>query len=210
VYFIDTSATETAGCIDLQNYQISSFEPNKSYLLYHLFATSATSVTYQLYVGDNFVPATNATWVCVQVHQGNLHMEVDPSAAPLGQIHFGGKDGLPPAILQVTLDNSTVTQDYQFSAVSVDVQCQPPDICRPQNGACALVSKFPEAGLSSMVAGRNAPLGGPISRSGRAIAIGSFVRSVERGARSTQAGPIRWCVFLPCLFRLPLRGLRRD
>jgi hypothetical protein len=151
VYFIDTSTTETASCIDRQNYQISSFEANKSYLLYHLFATSATSVTYQLYVGENFVPATNAQWVRVQVHKGDLNMEVDGSAAALGQIRFGPNDGLPPGILQVILDNSTVAQDYQFSAVSADVQCQPRDICLPQNGACALVSTFPEAGLSSVV-----------------------------------------------------------
>jgi hypothetical protein len=135
VYFIDTSTTETTGCIDRQNYQISSFEPNKSCLLYHLYATSDT----------------NAQWVRVQVHKGNLNMEVDPSAAALGQIRFGPNDGLPGGVLQVTLDNSTVAQDYQFSAVSPDVQCQPRDICRPQNGACALAPTFPETGLSSVV-----------------------------------------------------------
>jgi hypothetical protein len=151
VYFIDTSTTESASCIDRQSYQISSFEANKSYVLYHLFATSATSVTYQLYVGENFVPATNAQWVRVQVHKGNLNMEVDPSTVALGQVRFGAKDGLPPGILQATLDNATVAEEYQFSAVPAGVQCQPRDICSPQNGKCVLASAFPEAGLSSVV-----------------------------------------------------------
>jgi hypothetical protein len=150
IYYIDTAQDQTTGCVSTNElFRLPKFEQRTTYMLYQLYATKTTQVTYQVYVGEDFAPDRDGQWVRVHAHKGNRAMEVTASA-PLGKPRFGKADGLPPGMLEVTLDNSQpgIAKDFDFGTVDPEVQCQPRDICSPDPGStqCTLAGNLTEQG----------------------------------------------------------------
>ena len=67
VYYIDT-ATQDLSCIHAGGWQTPGFQGGQAYLIWNLFAAKDTKLTYQIYVGAHFNPATDGRWVRVQPH----------------------------------------------------------------------------------------------------------------------------------------------
>jgi hypothetical protein len=67
VYYIDTDSQDLS-CIHAGGWQTPGFQQGQTYVIWNLFAAKDTRLTYQMYVGANFNPATDGRWVRVQPH----------------------------------------------------------------------------------------------------------------------------------------------
>lgn len=154
-YFLDTSCSSTPNnglCQSTACFspppvsQVAPFVPGDTYGVFHLFATSETAVTYQLYVGTSF-DASTLTWVQVDPHLSGTFPatdQVSAAAGPFGTSSFDSSTG----VLTVTLDNSTAASSFEYGAVPTPQNCQPSDICRPGATGCVGNPDYPEKDLA--------------------------------------------------------------
>jgi len=159
VYYIDTaSSMQSLDCVEGRDpsWVNASFEQDKSYVLYHLFADDATIVDYQLFVGDSTsFPSGGAAslvggrWVRVLPHEfpngqvaENLQLQdvCDPTADGDSWCQALGDPQIKSGVMTVKLDNSKLTVNG-MSAFRVDQRsdyetCMPRDLCYREGNAC--------------------------------------------------------------------------
>ncbi len=146
-YYIDTNTVADAGSTAPAPFQIASFQPGSTYLVHHLYANSATKVSYQIYVGTGFNTSTGQ-WVQLDPHTqggGANGLQVSLSSKPLGTTSFNAQTG----ILTVTLDNSQAS--YSFPGTSGGDACTPSNLCQvnAKQGQCVLNPAYTEPGLTT-------------------------------------------------------------
>ncbi|HZX26143.1 MAG TPA: G8 domain-containing protein [Telluria sp.] len=151
LYYIDTDSTADAAGGAPAPFQVASFSGGSTYLLHHLYATSQTKVTYQIYVGTQYTPA-NGQWVRIDPHKHNPYgpgLQVTASPAALGSTSFDAATG----VLTVTLDDS-MAGDFGFASASAQSDaCAPSNLCQVNKGktGCTLNPAFKEIGLTGTV-----------------------------------------------------------
>jgi hypothetical protein len=156
VYYIDTdTAGQTTACVANGNFNTAPFTAGKSYVLYQLFATDDSTMTYQLYTGSG----ATGQWVWVQPHLTSAtapsnNMVVSPITDPtlVDALNMNAAVG-PDGVLQVTFDNSLIADQFAFTARSDDEKCVPRDACQvtASGDACELSSGFGEPDLAAVV-----------------------------------------------------------
>jgi hypothetical protein len=113
VYYLDTN-TQDLSCITegpnnttkVAGWHTPGFSAGQTYMIWNLFATQDTKMTYQIYVGNNFNPATDGQWVRVQPHEhhgssgNNITVETCSNCSGLPAV------SLTNGVLTVTFDHS--------------------------------------------------------------------------------------------------------
>ncbi len=141
VYYVDTASAQQKGnCLGATNagFQIASFNKNETYAVYNLFANSETKITYQVYVGPGFDPATGFRWIRVFPHETTAPSYVVRKAPDPGLAAPVVQDG----VLTVTIDQTKIAGSFKFNA-SDPLRCQPRDLCQPADGRCTSVAALP-------------------------------------------------------------------
>jgi len=151
VYYVDTaSETQSGTCLGATNagFQIASFKKSETYAVYNLFANSETKITYQVYVGPGFDPATGFRWIRVFPHETTAPSYVVRKAPDPGLAAPVYQDG----VLTVTIDQTKIAGSFKYNAGD-PLRCQPRDLCLPAAAGCAAVAALPPGheGLKPLV-----------------------------------------------------------
>jgi hypothetical protein len=138
LYYIDTYPQGTACVPNTNQVYTPGMVARQTYALYQLFARPDTKITYQIYVGTSFDPATDGTFIRVFTHQydpqygAESQWTTDSATAP-GTTSFNSTTG----VLTVTLDNSAIASDFNFASADPDTTCMPRDLCQPNESGDA-------------------------------------------------------------------------
>lgn len=142
LYFIDTSsgANQPIDCVSgrtLGVMQPATFHPEKSYVLYNLFARPDAISRYALHVGTDDLASLGLRYVRVDPHRhragGTTYESVveepcDPSAE--GSWCSGmPAPRLEDGVLTVTLDHRSIAGDFEPAARADHERCMPRDTC---------------------------------------------------------------------------------
>lgn len=143
LYYIDTYPQSTSCIKNTNQVWAPGMIAGNTYALYQLFARPDTAVSYQLYVGPSFDPATDGAFIRVFPHNfdsgpglGGNNLWTSASAAATGTTRFDTSTG----VLTLTLDNSGIAGEFALTSADPDTRCTPSDLCRydAAAGACTV------------------------------------------------------------------------